>query len=64
MSFEKTVLIGSSTEGFTEAADDAIERARDKYDAVKWAEVELRGVELASVDDPVYQVEVTIAYGV
>ena len=64
MTYEKAVIIGSSTEGFTEAADNAIEHARERFDAVKWAEVELRGVELASVEDPVYQVEATVAYGV
>lgn len=64
MTYEKAVIIGSSTEGFTAAADDAIAHARDRYDEVKWAEVEFRGVELASVEEPVYQVEATIAYGV
>lgn len=64
MTFEKTVIIGSSTESFTAAADDAIELAQQRYDDVKWAEADLRGVEIASVDEPVYQVEVTIAYGV
>ena len=64
MTYEKAVIIGSSTEGFTAAADDAIEHAKVRYDEVKWAEVEFRGVELASVEEPVYQVEATIAYGV
>lgn len=62
MAFEKTTIIGTSTESFTAAADDAIERARAQYDDIKWAEVELRGVELATVDTPEYQVEATIAY--
>lgn len=62
MAFEKATIIGTSTESFTAAADDAIDRARDKFDRVVWAEVELRGVELATVDDPEYQVEAVIAH--
>lgn len=64
MAYEKTTIIGTSTDSFTAAADDAIDRARAKYDQVKWAEVQLRGVELASVEDREYQVEAVIAYGV
>lgn len=64
MAFEKATIIGTSTEGFTEATDDAIDRAEDQYDDIKWAEVDTRGVELASVDEREYQVEVTIAHQV
>ena len=64
MAFEKATIIGTSTESFTAAADDAIDRARERYEHIKWAEVELRGVELASVDDREYQVETTVAYEV
>ena len=64
MAFEKTTIIGTSTESFTAAADDAIEQATTQYDDVKWAETSLRGVELASVDEPEYQVEAVIAYEV
>lgn len=62
MAFEKTTIIGTSPESFTAAADDAIERASDRFEEVLWAEASLRGVELASVDEPEYQVETTIAY--
>jgi flavin-binding protein dodecin len=62
MSFEKATLIGTSTEDFTAAADDAIDRADAKYDGLRWAEVESRGIELATVEEREYQVEVVVAY--
>lgn len=64
MAFEKATIIGTSTESFTAAADDAIHRALAAYDGVKWAETELRGVEIASADEPEYQVEAVVAYEV
>ena len=64
MAYEKSTIIGTSTESFTAAADDAIERAREKYDDIAWAETSLRGVELASVETPQYQVEAIVAYPV
>ena len=64
MAFEKTTIIGSSPESFTAAADDAIERAQSRYDRVLWAETSLRGIELASVDEPEYQVEAVVAYSI
>lgn len=64
MAYQKTTIIGTSPESFTAAADDAIDRARSAYEDVKWAEIEMRGVELASVEDREYQVEAVIAYGV
>ena len=64
MTFEKATVIGTSTESFTAAADDAIDRAEDRYDDIKWAEIELRGVELARSEDREYQVEAVIAYEV
>ncbi|MDY6819012.1 MAG: dodecin domain-containing protein [Halobacteriales archaeon] len=62
MAYQKATIIGSSTESFTAAADDAIDRAEEKYGEVKWAETQLRGVEIASVDDREYQVEAVVAY--
>ncbi len=62
MAFEKATVIGTSTESFTAATDDAIDRALEQYENVKWAETELRGVELAQADDREYQVEATVAY--
>lgn len=64
MTYQKVTIIGASEEGFTAAADDAIRSAEDRYDEVKWAETQQRGVELASVDEPVYQVEAVVAYEV
>lgn len=64
MAFEKTTIIGTSPDGFTAATDDAIDRAEEQYDDVMWAEVELRGVEIASVPAREYQVEVVVAYKV
>ncbi len=63
MAYEKTTIIGTSTEGFTEATDDAIEEAQERYENIKWAETSLRGVELAGGNRE-YQVEAVIAYAV
>lgn len=62
MPIEKTTVIGASTDSFTAATDDAIDHAEGKFTDLLWAEVDLRGVELANVDDPEYQVEVVVAY--
>lgn len=64
MAFEKTRIIGTSQEDFTSAADDAVERAQARYDRIAWVETSLRGVELASVEEPEYQVETVVAYRV
>jgi flavin-binding protein dodecin len=62
MVFKKITLIGTSPESFDAAADDAIERAEDTLENIKWVEVDELGVELASVDDREYQAEVTVAF--
>ncbi|WP_053948962.1 dodecin [Halolamina sediminis] len=62
MVHKKITLIGSSDESFDAAADDAIDRAEDTLDNVKWVEVKELGVELASVDDRQYQAEVEVAF--
>jgi flavin-binding protein dodecin len=62
MVHKKVTLIGSSSESFDAAADDAIDRAEETLDNVKWAEVKEFGVELASVDDREYQAEVEVAF--
>jgi len=62
MVFKKVTLIGSSTESFEEAVDDAMDRATDTLDNVHWMEVESMGVEVASVDEPQYQAEVEVAF--
>lgn len=62
MVHKKITLIGSSTESFDAAADDAIDRAEDTLDNVKWAEVQEFGVEIANADDREYQAEVEVAF--
>ena len=62
MVFKKVRLIGTSPESFDAAADDAIDRAEETLDDVKWIEVDELGVELARADDREYQAEVTVAF--
>ena len=62
MVFKKITLIGTSTESFDDAADDAIDRAEDTLDNVYWVEVDELGVELATEADREYQAEVTVAF--
>jgi flavin-binding protein dodecin len=64
MVYKKVTLIGSSTESFDDATDDALARAQATLDNVKWMEVDELGVEVASVDEPEYQAEVTVAFEV
>ena len=51
MVYKKVRLIGTSDESFDDAANDAIDRAEETLQNVKWAEVVEEGVEIASVDD-------------
>ena len=62
MVFKKITLIGTSTESFDDAADDAIDRAEDTLQNIYWVEVDELGVEMASVEDREYQAEVTVAF--
>ncbi|WP_338739106.1 dodecin [Haloplanus salilacus] len=62
MVFKKITLIGRSSESFDDAADDAIDRATETLDRVKWIEVEELGVEVAGVEDREYQAEVVVAF--
>ena len=62
MVFKKVRLIGTSEESFDDAADDAIDRAEETLENVKWAEVVEQGVEVASVDGRQYQAEVEVAF--
>ena len=62
MVFKKITLIGTSTESFDDAADDAINRAEDTLQNLYWIEVDELGVELAGVEDRQYQAEVTVAF--
>ncbi|MDT3434848.1 dodecin [Haloarcula sp. 1CSR25-25] len=62
MVFKKITLIGTSSESFDKAADDAIERAEATLDNLMWVEVEELGVEIASVEGREYQAEVVVAF--
>ena len=62
MVFKKITLIGTSSESFDAAADDAIDRAEATLENVHWIEVDELGVEVASADDREYQAEVTVAF--
>lgn len=62
MVFKKITLIGSSEEGFEEATNNAIDRAEQTLDNLKWIEVDDLSVELASVEGRQYQAEVTVAF--
>jgi flavin-binding protein dodecin len=62
MVFKKIRLIGTSQDSFDAAADNAIDRAEDTLNNVKWAEVVEQGVEIASVEGREYQVEVEVAF--
>jgi len=62
MVFKKITLIGTSTESFDDAADDAIDRAQDTLTNVQWIEVDNLGVEVASVEGHEYQAEVEVAF--
>lgn len=62
MVYKKVRLIGSSSESFDDAADNAIDRAEETLNNVKWAEVVEEGVEIASVEGREYQVELEVAF--
>jgi len=62
MVFKKITLIGTSTESFDDAADQAIDRAENTLENVYWIEVENLGVEIASADQREYQAEVEVAF--
>lgn len=64
MVFKKVTLIGTSTDGFDAATDDAIDRAEQTLDNVYWVEVQEFGVELKRTDDREYQAEVEVAFEV
>ena len=64
MVFKKITLIGTSTESFDDAADDAIDRAQATIENVQWVEVDQLGVEIATADDREFQAEVTVAFQV
>lgn len=62
MVFKKVTLIGQSPDNFEAAIDNAIERAEQTLENIHWIDVKDQGVELASVEDREYQVEVEVAF--
>ena len=62
MVYKKIQLIGTSSESFHDAADNAVDRAEETLNNVKWADVVDQGVEIASVEGRQYQVEVEVAF--
>lgn len=62
MVFKKIELIGTSSNSFEEAVNEAVDRAEATLDNVYWVEVEEMGVEIASVEGREYQAEVTVAF--
>ena len=62
MVFKKITLIGTSSESFDAAVDDAVDRAEETLENVYWVEVDEMGVELASVENREYQAEVEVAF--
>ncbi|MFB6133611.1 MAG: dodecin [Halanaeroarchaeum sp.] len=61
MVYKKIKLRGTSSESFEAATDDALDRAEETLDQVKWAEVLEQGVELAG-EGREYQVELEVAF--
>lgn len=62
MVFKKITLMGTSTDNFENAVDDAIDRAEETLDNVYWIEVDEMGVEIATAENREYQAEVTVAF--
>ncbi len=62
MVFKKIKLIGTSTESFEDAIENAIDRAEATLDNVYWVDVVEQGVEIASVEGREYQTEVEVAF--
>lgn len=62
MVHKKVTLIGTSTESFDDAVDDAVDRAEATLENVHWVEVQELGVEIATADDREYQAEVDVAF--
>jgi len=62
MVFKKITLIGTSTESFEEATENAIDRAEATLDNVHWVDVIEQGVEIASAEEREYQAEIEVAF--
>lgn len=64
MVFKKITLIGTSSDSFASAADNAVDRAEETVENIHWVEVDNLGMEIASVENREYQAEVTVAFEV
>lgn len=62
MVFKKITLIGTSSESFDDAVDDAVDRAETTLENVMWVEVDEMGVEVANADTREYQATVEVAF--
>ncbi|MGM0718355.1 MAG: dodecin [Halobacteriota archaeon] len=62
MVFKKITLIGRSNESFEAATADAIDRAEETIDHLKWATVTDQSVELATESEREFQVEIEAAF--
>jgi flavin-binding protein dodecin len=62
MVFKKITLIGTSSNSFEEAVENAVDRAESTLDNVYWVDVVEQGVEIASVEGREYQAEVEVAF--
>lgn len=61
MVYKKVTLIGTSTENYEAAVDDAIDRAEQTLRNLEWATVKNQSVELAGGERE-YQAEVEVAF--
>ena len=62
MVLKKITLIGRSTENFEDATSDAINRAEQTLENLKWASVIDQSLELASAPEREFQVELEVAF--
>jgi flavin-binding protein dodecin len=62
MVYKKITMVGTSDDGFEAAVDNAVDRAEDTLENVKWATTESLGVEIAEAEGREYQAEVEIAF--
>ncbi|TKR27705.1 dodecin [Natronomonas salsuginis] len=62
MVFKKITLIGRSNESFEDATTDAIDRAEETLEQLKWATITDQSVELATASEREFQVEIEAAF--
>jgi flavin-binding protein dodecin len=62
MVFKKITLIGRSNESFEDATTDAIDRAEETLEQLKWATITDQSIELATASEREFQVEIEAAF--